>query len=78
MQALAVEVATYEAQLPRLLAENAESYVLIKGERVVDVFADRDDALMKGYTLFPDDDFLVRKIQAQQPAHNIPLLFSRG
>ncbi|MCJ2133352.1 hypothetical protein MKK69_04625 [Methylobacterium sp. J-026] len=78
MPALALEIATYEAELPHLLAEAAESYVLIKGERVEGVFAEREDALLQGYLRFPDEDFLVRKIQAHQPVRNMPLLFARG
>ncbi|UIY45799.1 hypothetical protein [Methylobacterium radiotolerans] len=78
MPALALEIATYDHHLPHLLAESPERYVLIKGERIEGVFPDRDEALMRGYMMFPDDDFLVRKIQAHQPAHNVPLIFGHG
>jgi hypothetical protein len=78
MPALALEVATYEAQLPLLLKEAAEGYVLIKGEHVEGVYADRGEALTRGYILYPDEDFLVRKVQANQPVREYPLPLSAG
>jgi len=67
---LDTELQTYEAQLARLLGQDRGKYVLIKGERVVDVFSSIDDALKQGYELFEAEPFLVRQILEVQVPQN--------
>ena len=67
------EIATYNAQLPKLI-ESAGKFVLIKGDKIVNVFDEYSDALRKGYETFEDGIFFVKKIA---PAEQV-LHFSRS
>ena len=69
--ALERELETYRNKLPELKGENEGRFVLIKGERVVDVFSSYDDALKAGYTAFGLEPFLVKKIEAIEQAQFI-------
>ena len=61
--ALERELETYRNKLPELKGENEGRFVLIKGDRVIDVFSSYDDALKAGYTAFGLDPFLVKRIE---------------
>lgn len=62
--ALETELNTYEKSLPQLKASEGK-FVLIQGERVIDVFGSYEDSLKEGYQKFGvKTPFLVRKIQA--------------
>ncbi len=58
------ELNTYEAHKKELLGSNENKYVLIKGEKVEGVFNNEQDAISKGYELYLNEPFLVKKIQA--------------
>ena len=67
---LDAELRTYEAQLARLLGQDRGKYVLIKGDRVVDVFSSNEDALKQGYEMFEAEPFFVRQIVEVQVPQN--------
>lgn len=69
--ALEIELETYRNKLPELKRENEGRFVLIKGDRVVDVFSSYDDALKGGYTTFGLEPFLVKRIEAIEQAQFI-------
>jgi hypothetical protein len=56
------EVETYEAHRAELLGRAKDKFVLIKGDKVVDVFESVQDALKRGYDTFGNTPFLVKKI----------------
>ena len=64
------ELQAYDARLAELLGQDRGKYVLIKGDRVVDVFSSLDDALKHGYELFEAEPFLVRQIVEVQIPQN--------
>jgi hypothetical protein len=58
------ELAAYRANLARLLQEHGEGkYVLVHGDKVVDVYPTQDEALQAGYDRCGLDAFLVKRIQ---------------
>lgn len=62
------ELATYNENLPGLLQHEGK-YVLIQGQRVVDVFATYQDALRQGYRQFGLDPFMVKQILSAERVH---------
>jgi len=64
MSSLHKEIETYNKFLPKLLDKNSGEYVLIKGDKLIGIFADMGDALDRGYEKFGKLPFLVRKISA--------------
>lgn len=66
------EIRTYEAHREELLGRAKGKYVLIKGDRIIDVFADIRDALKRGYEEFGNQPFLAREIREFE----IPLNFT--
>jgi hypothetical protein len=68
--ALEIEVATYNAKLPELLA-NEGKYVLIHADAVVDVYGTYEDAIKEGYARFRLSPFLVKQIQSVEQIHFI-------
>ena len=75
MPELDCELATYQRELPRLLAEQGR-FVLIKGDQVAGVFDIEDDALEAGYDWFGlDTPFFVKQIVANEKPVFIPTAF---
>jgi len=69
------ELQTYRKELPRLLAEgNANRYVVIRGEELAGVCDSLEAAQAMGYDRFGLNDFLVKKILADEK----PLYYSRS
>ena len=60
-QTLLEELTTYRDHLDELL-ERKGDYVLIKGRKVVGIFADRQEAIAKAYDLFGGHPALVKQI----------------
>ena len=58
---LEAEQATYDRELPRLLAQTGK-YVVIGGSEVVGVYDTYEDALKVGYARFKLDSFLVKQV----------------
>lgn len=65
--ALEQEIATYKAKLPELKAQEGK-FVLIQGDRVVDVYVAYEDAIKAGYDKFGLEPFLVKQIHATEQA----------
>ena len=57
------ETQSYERELPNLLQHEGK-FVLVQGDRVVDVFGTYEDALKAGYEKFGLTPFLVKQIRA--------------
>jgi len=56
------ELRTYEAHKAKLLDKDRGKFVLIKGEKIYDVFETRNDAVHQGYERFGNVSFLVKEI----------------
>lgn len=75
LKPLAVEIATLYRELPRLLAEGHEGRLaLVKGEAVVSVWNDFEDAYTAGYQQFAPEAFLVQPIDARDLTRLAPYL----
>lgn len=66
---LKIELATYEREKLRLIAESEGKYVLIHGNDVAGVWDTYEDALKAGYAEFKLDPFLVKQIQGVDRIH---------
>ncbi len=62
MKPLEKELATYQKEKSRLLAESMGKFVLIKEDKVVGIFVSQEDALAEGYKQFGNTEFLIKKI----------------
>ena len=70
---LAVELATYDRELPRLLAEGAERrWVLIKDSEVVGTWDTFETTIQIAYGRFGHVPFLVQQVLALQPVAQQP------
>jgi hypothetical protein len=58
------ELETYRRELPRLLAESEDRYVLIHEDKVVDTFVFDDDAIREGWRRFGLVPIFVKRIQS--------------
>jgi hypothetical protein len=65
-QTLLEELITYKDHLEELL-ERKEDYVLIKGRRIIGIFADRQEAIEKAIALFGTEPALIKRIVAREP-----------
>ena len=68
---LKLEIATYRARLPELLAHLGE-YVLIKGYDIIGFFPDRSSARQMGYDRFGYVPMLIKEIQEKERIYYIP------
>ncbi len=68
---LAVEIATYRARLPELLAHEGK-YVLIKGDEVIGFYKTSRAAVRAGRRRFGLVPMLVKKVVAVEPVIYIP------
>jgi hypothetical protein len=64
------ELETYKNNLADL-AQHEGKFVLIHGDKVVDIFDSYQDALRQGYRDFGVDSFLVRQIHAVEQVQQI-------
>ena len=73
------ELATYKDHLPELVRDEGQ-YVLIQGDRVVDIFATCGQALRQGYRQFGLEPFLVKQITSTERIHfrTSPIRTDRG
>jgi len=56
------ELQTYEAQKNELVGKAKGKFALIKGDKVIDVFDTRGDAIKQGYEKLGNVPFLVKQI----------------
>jgi len=63
------ELKTYEKEKERLLFEAKGKFVLIKGDKIIGVYAAKEDALIEGYKRFGNAEFLVKEITEIEPVH---------
>ncbi len=64
------ELTTYRDHLDELLKRKGD-YVLIKGQRIIGIFADRQEAIEKAYDLFAEEPALVKQIVARERIHSL-------
>lgn len=62
MEVLQKELEFFNKIRNELLGRANDEYALIHGEELIDTFKSRDDAIKKGYGLFGNEPFLVKKI----------------
>lgn len=58
---LELEIATYNAKLPELLAHDGK-FALVKGETIEGVYDTYADGLRAAYRKFPEGKFLLKRI----------------
>ena len=59
---LDAELNTFEAHRRDLVAKAKGQFALVHGDEIVGVFANDEDALIEGYTLFGNRAFLIKEI----------------
>jgi len=59
---LKLELETYNAHRAELVGQSPGKYVLIKDDKVVDVFDTKMDAIRQGYERFGNVPFLVKHV----------------
>ncbi len=69
---LDIEIDYYMRIKNDLLKRAKGEYALIHGERLIDTFGSKEDAMKKGYQMFGNKPFLVRKITETET----PLFFT--
>lgn len=70
--ALEKELETYNRELQTLLANEGEGkFVLIQGDRVIDLFGTYEDAVKEGYKQFRlDTPFLIKQVSGVEQVHS--------
>lgn len=63
------ELKTYQQEKERLLLESKGKFVLIKGDKIIGIYAAKEDALVEGYKRFGNTEFLVKEITEIEPVH---------
>ena len=63
VQSLQTELATYEREKPRLVAESEGKYALIQGDSVAGIWDTYEDTLKEGYQKFGLTPFLVKQVR---------------
>jgi hypothetical protein len=64
------EKETYEKNKKQLLTSSAGKFVLIKEDKIIDIFESEKDAIKKGIELYGNQEFLVKKIEAFDEVQN--------
>jgi hypothetical protein len=65
-----LEYQTYRRALPDLLARGAEGkFALVKGDEIIGIFADEDEAFQIGYDKYLRQPFLVQPIREWEPVY---------
>ena len=66
---LDLEWRTYQTHKQDLLVKGRDRFVLIKGDRVVDLYDTQKDAVYAGYGLFGLVPFLAHQVVEEEPVH---------
>jgi len=64
------ELEVYEGQKAELVGKSKEKFVLIKGDKVIDTFDTKIDAIRHGYEKFGNTPFLVKQIVELETPQN--------
>jgi hypothetical protein len=64
------ELAAYQRELPRLIAESAGRFALVQNDAVSGIFDSYEDAVSAGYERFGFSLFLVKRIESMEPVHH--------
>lgn len=64
------ELEVYEAQKAELIGRSKGKFVLIKGDKVIDSFDAKIDAIRHGYEKFGNKPFLVKQIVELETPQN--------
>ena len=64
------ELETYQRNKVKLIEMALGKFVLIKDDRIVDVYETEKDAIKRGITLYKDEAFLVKKIEQVEQLQN--------
>jgi hypothetical protein len=67
---LAVHLVTYRDQLKELLRDKGK-YVLIKGDEVIGIYDEKNEALREAVARFQDQPVLVKRIAAKERIHTL-------
>lgn len=68
------ELAYFEENKPRLLAEHAGKYVLIRGRELAGTFDTEENAYVEGLRRFGNTPFLIKQVLLDEPAAHLPAL----
>ncbi len=63
---LKAEIEHYETIRDELLGKARGQYALIHGRELIDTFASKDDAIKRGYELFGNVPFLVKRVSEME------------
>ena len=74
MPELEQELAYFEANRARLLADHAGKFVLIKGTERVGTFDTAENAYTAGLQHFGNTPFLIKQVLPQDPVAHVPAL----
>jgi hypothetical protein len=69
--ALETEIALYNELLPELLKSSAGKFVVIKGNELLGVFDDDDEAYGAGLERFGVTSFLLQPVRAVEPVYDL-------
>lgn len=64
------EVETFDKNKQILLRDSSGKFVLIKGEKVIEVYDSQNDAIKVGIDKFGNSPFLVKKIEEMEQSQN--------
>jgi hypothetical protein len=75
--ALEEELATYRRELPKMLAAHEGEYALVNGQKVDSFWATKGEAHKAGYERFGLKPFLIKKVEAVEPVHDLYIDLNR-
>jgi hypothetical protein len=70
IKVLEEEQTYYNSIKPELLGKAKGEFVLIKGKQVIDTFKSKADAVKKGYELYGNTPFLIKRIEELEIPQN--------
>lgn len=69
-EVLSKEIETYKKNKQMLLKESSGKFVLIKGDKIINIFDTSNDAIKVGIDKFGNTPFLVKQILEIEPTQN--------
>lgn len=74
LELLKEELAFFGEKKDDLLRMHPGQFALIKGRRMLGVFATREEAYAEGIQRFGEESFFVHRIVEEEPVEQVPLL----